>query len=87
MNVSNVRNSLFSVQPANVGAAGGVALRGLDAPGRSAGISSNRLIGLDAWNGASAAERSLSASPNAMALGQPGRLDDVVNHILAPLGG
>ena len=53
------------------------------APGqRLAAVSGNALLGIDVWAGTSAAERSLSRP------GQVGggALDQVVNHILAPLG-
>jgi hypothetical protein len=45
----------------------------------------NQLLGLDVWGAASAAERMLSVH---MGLDTPAatRLDQLVNHILAPLG-
>ncbi|KRE94462.1 hypothetical protein ASG87_17830 [Frateuria sp. Soil773] len=53
-------------------------------PGRQGlpSISGNTLLGLDVWAGSSAAERSLSRPGPAVG----GTLDQIVGHILAPLG-
>jgi hypothetical protein len=58
---------------------------GLSVAAQLHAASGNQLLGLDVWGGASAAERSLSAhtafnGPSAT------QLDQLVNHILAPLG-
>lgn len=48
--------------------------------------SGNQLLGLDVWAGASAAERLLGTTRAAANAPSATQLDQLVNHILAPLG-
>ena len=82
MNVSELSSRL---PPAGAEAS---AVRAADGPSVSARLhaaTGNQLLALDVWAGASAAERMLSVH---IGLDAPSatRLDQLVNHILAPLG-
>ena len=61
------------------------AASGLSVSARLHAASGNQLLGLDVWAGASAAERMLSVRAGLDAPAAT-RLDQLVNHILAPLG-
>lgn len=58
---------------------------GLSVSAQLHAASGNQLLALDAWAGAGAAERLLSTRSEARA-SAPMQLDQLVNHILAPLG-
>jgi len=82
MNLSELPTRL----PTSVGTDAGTASL---APGRSVAAqlqatSGNQLLQLDAWHGASAAERTFHLHTSAAAPGTA-QLEQLVNHILAPL--
>lgn len=58
---------------------------GLSVSARLHAATGNQLLGLDVWAGASAAERMLGVR-NGLDAPAATRLDQLVNHILAPLG-
>jgi hypothetical protein len=60
------------------------ALTGQSVPQLLASAQGSQLLGLDAWSGTSAAERTL-CRPDAAGAGGA-HIDQVINHILAPLG-
>ena len=81
MNVSELSSRLPPVRAE----ASAIQADSLDVSARLRAATGNQLLGLDVWGGASAAERMLSVH---IGLDAPAatRLDQLVNHILAPLG-
>lgn len=82
MNVTELSSRL---PPAGAEASAIQAADGLSVSARLHAATGNQLLGLDVWTGASAAERMLSVHSGLDAPAAT-RLDQLVNHILAPLG-
>ena len=80
MNVSELSSRLPPVRADAIQTADG-----LSVSARLHTATGNQLLGLDVWAGASAAERMLSVR-NGLDAPAATRLDQLVNHILAPLG-
>ena len=83
MNLTELQSRPLAPSLEGIGAAHALAGQGL-AQRLQAG-SGNQLLGLDVWAGTSAAERVLGAT-GAPAPAGAAHLDQVVSHILAPLG-
>jgi hypothetical protein len=80
MNVTELSSRLPPAGAEAVQTAGG-----LSVSARLHAATGNQLLGLDVWAGASAAERMLGVR-NGLDAPAATRLDQLVNHILAPLG-
>lgn len=72
--------------PSLDGIGGASALIGQSLAQRLPASHGNQLLGLDVWAGTSAAERLLGQAANAGQLAGGAHLDQIVSHILAPLG-
>ena len=86
MNLSELQSRSLAPSLEGIGAAQALAGQGLAQ--RLPASHGNQLLSLDVWAGTSAAERVLSASGAAVPAGPagPAHLDQIVSHILAPLG-
>ncbi|SFR94210.1 hypothetical protein SAMN05216570_0949 [Dyella sp. OK004] len=83
MNLSELPSTSLTPSLAGIGAAH--ALAGQGGSARLQAAHGNQLLGLDVWAGTSAAERLLSR-PGAATGPAGAQLEQVISHILAPLG-